>query len=109
MTLEELNIQLPNVIAGLAGGAVNAIVFGRSNLYAIMASMVVGGAVANYMAEAAAKFTGMTVPTSAFIVGTCGMAIIQGVYSAVQAWRPNIPGGGNGPRNGGTRNGGPNV
>lgn len=108
MTLEELNIQLPNVIAGLAGGAVNAIVFGRANLWAIMASMVVGGAVANYMADAAAKFTGMTVPTSAFIVGTCGMAIIQGIYSAVQSWRPNIPGGKSG-ASGGSSGGTPNV
>lgn len=95
---DDLHIHARDLLAGFAGGLVNALVFGRGNIYAIISSMVVGALVANYTAEYGFKLTGVSVPTCAFIIGIGGMAIVQGIVSMFQGWRPKLPAalGGNG-------------
>lgn len=93
MTLPEfltvIGIKPQDIMAGLAGGIVNAFVFKRSNPMAIVGSMVVGSLTANYLGEIAGKFTGTSEGAAAFIVGLCGMAVCQGIIEAGSKWRPS--------------------
>lgn len=86
--LHELGIRLPDLIAGFAGGAVNAVVFKRSAPAAIVGSVLVGAFTANYLGEAAARLVGMSGGAAAFIVGLAGMAICQAIVSAARRWKP---------------------
>lgn len=83
-----------DLLAGLAGGIVNAFVFQRSSPVAVIGSIVVGALTANYLSEAASKYTGTSAGASAFIVGLCGMAVCQGIAEMVAKWRPGTPKGG---------------
>ena len=84
-------IKIQDITAGLAGGIVNAFVFKRSNPFAVVGSMVVGSFTANYLGEAASKFTGTSEGAASFIVGLCGMAVCQIIADAVSKWRPRGP------------------
>ena len=86
-----LGIKIPDLVAGLAGGIVNAFVFKRSNPTAIIGSIIVGALTANYLSEAAARYTGTSAGASAFIVGLCGMAVCQGIAEVASKWRPGVP------------------
>lgn len=83
-----LGINFHDLLAGFAGGVVNTIVFKRVDPFSIIGSIIVGGLTANYLSEVAAKYTGTSVGSTAFIVGLCGMAICQGIVEAVKKWRP---------------------
>jgi preprotein translocase subunit SecY len=87
-TLLDLGIKVQDIVAGFAGGVVNAFVFKRSDPWSIVGSVIVGAFTANYLGEAASKYIGLGGGTSAFIVGLCGMAICQGLIEAVKKWRP---------------------
>lgn len=90
--LLELGIKVPDLVAGFAGGVVNAFVFKRSRPWAIVGSVVVGALTANYVGEPLSKFLGMGGGTGAFIAGLAGMALCQGLVDAARRWRPGPPG-----------------
>lgn len=92
-SLLSVGIKLQDILAGLAGGVVNAFIFQRSNPVAIIGSVVVGALTANYLSEPAAKFIGTSGGAAAFIVGLCAMAVCQALVAAAQKWTPKPPGG----------------
>lgn len=83
-----LGIKLPDLVAGLAGGVVNAVVFKRSDPWSIVGSMIVGALTANYLSESISRYLGTSGGAGAFIVGLAGMAICQGIVEAAKSWRP---------------------
>jgi hypothetical protein len=85
--LLDLGIKLPDLLAGFAGGLVNAFVFKRSNPIAILGSVVVGALTANYLGEPAARVVGLSVGPASFIVGLAGMGICQGIVEAAKRYR----------------------
>lgn len=90
-----IGIKSQDLVAGLAGGVVNAFVFQRSNPVAIVGSVIVGALTAAYLTEPAGRITGTTGGATAFIVGLGAMAICQGIVGAITKWRPAaIPKGG---------------
>jgi hypothetical protein len=80
--LSVLGLHLQDLVAGFAGGVANAFVFKRSNPWAIIGSIVVGGFAANYLGSVLTRFIGTSEGTSAFIVGLAGMAVCQGIVEA---------------------------
>lgn len=97
--LINLGLKLPDLVAGFAGGVVNAFVFKRADPWSVAGSMVVGAFTANYLGEPATHLvssifggTAISSGASAFVVGVTGMAICQGIMRAIQAWRPAIVG-----------------
>ena len=89
-TLTSLGLRIPDLVAGLAGGVVNAIVFKRSTPIAVVGSMLVGALTANYLAETAVKYTGTSQGSAAFLVGLCGMILCQVLVSAAAKYIPPI-------------------
>ena len=85
--LVSLGIVLNDLVAGFAGGVVNAFVFRRSEPFAIIGSIVAGGFTANYLSETAMRYVGTSRGASAFLVGLCGMAICQGLVEAARRWK----------------------
>lgn len=94
--LQEIGLNLRDVVAGLVGGAVNALAFGRADMTTVVSSMFVGAAVANYCQELVVKVLGTSPGTSAFVAGVGAMAIVQGIVKAFQAYKysPTLPPGG---------------
>lgn len=86
--LIDIGVKTQDLIAGLAGGVVNAFVFQRSNPLAIVGSVVVGALTAAYLTEPAAKVTGTTGGATAFIVGLGAMAICQAIIGGISRWKP---------------------
>jgi hypothetical protein len=86
--LTDIGIKVPDLVAGLAGGIVNAFVFKRSEPWAIVGSVVVGACTANYLSDPIGRYTGTSGGAAAFIVGLAGMAICQGIIGAAKSWRP---------------------
>lgn len=84
----ELGIRKADIVAGLAGGIVNAFVFKRSDPWSIIGSVIVGAFSANYLTEPVGHMIGTSGGTTAFIVGLAGMAICQGIVEAAKSWRP---------------------
>jgi uncharacterized membrane protein YeaQ/YmgE (transglycosylase-associated protein family) len=84
----QIGIKMPDLVAGFAGGVVNAFVFKRADPFSIIGSMIVGALTANYLSESVGHYIGTTAGASAFIVGLAGMAICQGVVEAAKSWRP---------------------
>lgn len=87
-----LGIHVQDMFAGFAGGVVNAFVFRKSDPWSIIGSMVVGAFTAGYLAESVSLLLHLSSGPAGFVVGIAGMAICQGIVTAAQAWRPNIPG-----------------
>lgn len=83
-----MGIRTPDLIAGFAGGVVNAFVFKRSDPMSIIGSMIVGALTANYLTEPVGHYLGTSGGSSAFVVGLAGMAICQGIVEAAKSWRP---------------------
>ena len=86
--LVSIGIKLQDLVAGLAGGIVNAFVFQRSNPVAIVGSVIVGALTASYLTEPAGRITGTSGGATAFIVGLGAMAICQAILGAIAKWRP---------------------
>jgi hypothetical protein len=81
--LTELGLKAPDLIAGMSGGIVNAIVFKRSSPVAYVGSIIVGALMANYFGEPVAGYIGLKPGTAAFLVGLCGMAAVQAIVAVV--------------------------
>ena len=88
--LASLGIKTPDLLAGTVGGLVKAIVFDKSGPTAVISSMIVGAAMANYLADVANKYVGTGVGVSGFIVGMCGMIICQIIVSKATKWGPTL-------------------
>jgi hypothetical protein len=83
-----IGFKMPDLVAGFAGGVVNAFVFKRADPVSIIGSMIVGALTANYLSEPIGHYVGTQPGASAFIVGLAGMAICQGIVEAAKSWRP---------------------
>lgn len=86
--LISMGIKMPDLVAGFAGGVVNAFVFKRSDPVSIVGSMIVGALTANYLSEPVGHYIGTSGGAAAFVVGLAGMAICQGIVEAAKSWRP---------------------
>jgi hypothetical protein len=86
--LLSIGVKMPDLIAGFAGGVVNAFVFKRADPASIVGSMIVGALTANYLSESVGHYLGTSGGAAAFIVGLAGMAICQGIVEAAKSWRP---------------------
>lgn len=92
---ESLHINLANLVAGFAGGVVNAFVFKSAGPAAIVGSVVVGALTANYLATPAQAaialvpgFSGTTEHVAAFLVGLGGMGLVRGIAKSMARYRP---------------------
>jgi hypothetical protein len=83
-----LNLKLPDMVAGFAGGVVSAIALKRSDPWSIIGSVVVGGFMSNYLSETFSHYVGTTQGTSGFLLGLGGMALAQGLIAGVAKWTP---------------------
>lgn len=89
--LAQLGIRLPDMVAGLAGGIVNAFVIRRADPISILGSIIVGALTANYLSGSLANYLGTGPGVGGFVVGVAGMAICQGILEAAKSWRPFQP------------------
>lgn len=83
-----LGIKLPDLFAGFAGGIVNAARSRKLDPWAVVSSMVVGGLMANYMADTFSQFLGNKPGFAAFCIGAAGTPLAQGIIEASRSWRP---------------------
>mgnify|MGYP001577795821 CR=1 FL=1 len=83
-----LGFHVQDLVAGFSGGMVNSFIFKKSNPFAIIGSIIVGGFTANYLGSTIGSLIGTSAPTSAFIVGLAGMAICQGIIESASSWSP---------------------
>lgn len=81
-----IGIHLKDLVAGFAGGVANAFIFKKSNPWAIIGSIVVGGLAANYLGATVGRIVGTSQGFSAFVVGLAGMAICQGIVESAGTW-----------------------
>ena len=84
--MSQLGFHLRDIVAGFAGGVANAFIFKKSNPWAIIGSIVVGGFSANYLGTTISHILGTSSDTSAFIVGLAGMALCQGIVDSASSW-----------------------
>lgn len=89
--LAQLGIDTRAIIAGFGGGAVNSLIFKRSDPASVISSMVVGALTSNYLSEPIGHYLGTAPGPSGFIVGLASMAICQGIVEAAKSWRPFSP------------------
>lgn len=82
--MADLGIKLSDVVAGFAGGIVNALAFRKTDPFSMVGSIVVGTLTAAYLADYPSKWFGTSGNASAFIVGLAGMAICQGIVASVK-------------------------
>lgn len=87
----QIGVKMPDLVAGFAGGVVNAIALRRSDPWSIISSVIVGGLTSNYLAEAFTHYVGTQQQTSGFLVGLAGMALCQGLIASVAKWTPFGP------------------
>lgn len=90
--LAELGLRVHDLIAGFAGGVVNAFVFRRTAPYAVISSIIAGALTANYLGAHAARMLGLSGGAAAFIVGLAAMAVCQRIVEAARNWRPGSKG-----------------
>jgi uncharacterized membrane protein YeaQ/YmgE (transglycosylase-associated protein family) len=86
MDFTKLGIEVADLIAGLCGGMVNALVFQKSSPWGALASVVVGALTAAYLAASMATQFNVRQGPAGFIVGLTAMAICQGLMNAAQKW-----------------------
>lgn len=84
--LAQFGIKIPDLVSGIAGGMVNAMLFQRTTPGAAVASVVAGGLTSMYLAEPMAKQFGLTVGPSGFIIGLTAMVVCQGLMAGAQKW-----------------------
>lgn len=95
--LNEIGVNVPQAVAGFAGGAANVFLFKRIKPFDAVGAIVVGMVTANYVGAFAAKSTGLPELMAGFIVGLAGMNICIGLFELVRNWRPTFKGPGPSP------------
>lgn len=86
--LIDLGVKAPDLVAGFAGGVVNAVIFRRVGPAAIVGSVLVGMLTANYLGAPVAQYIRTSDSTASFLVGVGGMAFVQSIAEAMRTWRP---------------------
>jgi len=89
-----LGIKIPDLVAGMFGGVVKALVFHREKPAETVFSGVVGGLTANYLGEGIAEKICYGRGAVCFAVGIAAMVICQVILERVRAFRDNKSGGG---------------
>lgn len=84
--LASLGVKVPDLVSGIAGGMVNAILFQRTTPGAAVASVIAGGLTATYLAEPMAKQFSMSIGPSGFIIGLTAMIVCQGLMAGAHKW-----------------------
>lgn len=84
----KIGIRLQDLLAGFAGGVVNAFALRRSEPWSILGSMVAGALMANYLSDTFSQYLGTKPGTAGFIIGVAGMGVAQGIIEASRSWRP---------------------
>jgi len=84
--LATLGIKIPDIVSGIAGGMVNALLFQRTSPIAAMSSVLAGGLTANYLAEPMAKQFTLNIGTAGFIIGLTAMIVCQGLMTGANKW-----------------------
>ncbi len=75
--LAEHYIVMPNLIAGLIGGMVKALVFDKARPGEVVTTMIAGGFTANYSGETLGRLTNIPIGLACFIIGMAAMMICQ--------------------------------
>ncbi len=83
-----LGIKFPDLVAGMLGGVVKALVFHREKPWETVVSGIIGGLVANYMGEPIAIQLGWGRGAVCFAVGISAMVICQAVIERARNWGP---------------------
>ncbi len=86
--LASIGLHIRDIVAGLAGGLINTILFRESRPWKIVGSIIVGGLAANYVGPPITKLLGTSPEPSAFFVGLAGMAICRNIIKAAISWEP---------------------
>jgi len=93
-----IGIKLTHLLAGIAGGIVRAFLSGAPNVWAAIASVVVGSLTAGYMTSPvyiiSQRYFGFVADTSTehavgFLVGLTAMLICEGVLRFAKQWSNN--------------------
>lgn len=74
-----LGIKIPDLVAGMFGGVVKALVFHRDHPGETVFSGIVGGLMANYLGEGIAEKIGFGRGAVCFAVGIAAMVLCQGI------------------------------
>lgn len=80
-----LGIKIPDVIAGICGGVVKALVFHRDKPGETVFSGLVGGLMANYLGEGIADKIGFGRGATCFAVGIAAMVLCQVIIDRAKA------------------------
>jgi hypothetical protein len=91
-----LGIKIPDLIAGMFGGVVKALVFHREKPGETVFSGVIGGLMANYLGEGIAEKIGYGRGAVCFAVGIAAMVLCQVILERARALRGKGNGKGNG-------------
>ena len=82
-----LGIKIPDLIAGMFGGVVKALVFHRENPAETVFSGIVGGLMANYLGEGIAEKIGYGRGAVCFAVGIAAMVLCQVILERARSLR----------------------
>lgn len=87
-----LGIKLPDLVAGMFGGIVKALVFHRDKPLETVVCGIVGGLVANYLGESVAAQLSSGRGATCFAVGIAAMVICQAIIDRARSWSPKTGG-----------------
>lgn len=82
-----LGIKVPDLVAGMLGGVVKALVFHKEKPAETVVSGIVGGLTANYLGEALASKIGFGLGATCFAVGIAAMVLCQVILDRAQKLR----------------------
>lgn len=74
-----LGIKVPDLVAGVFGGVVKALVFHRDRPSETVISGIVGGLTANYLGETLSAKIGFGTGATCFAVGIAAMVLCQAI------------------------------
>ena len=86
--LHEIGVRLNDLVGGFAGGVVSAVVMRNTSPWQAVGTVLVGALSANYLADFARNYTGLSAGAGAFIVGLTAMVTMNGVIEAAKRWKP---------------------
>jgi hypothetical protein len=84
-------INVPNTIAGLAGGICAPLAMRNASPMNVFSSVVAGGLCANYMTTEAATYLGVKEGLAGFLVGISALIIVQAILLAAKRFKPTLP------------------
>lgn len=91
-----LGIKIPDLVAGMFGGIVKALVFHKEKPWETVVSGIVGGIMANYLGEGIAEKVGYGRGSVCFAVGIAAMVLCQVILDRAKQFRASSRGGANG-------------